>query len=72
MCRHPDADAAVVDQVVGRDRRRTPPEIVRRPDHDLRQVLGIDPSMKMLFGISFRYPDTAHAANQYRIGKAPV
>ncbi|MFC5458936.1 nitroreductase [Massilia niabensis] len=38
----------------------------------IREVLGIDPSMKMLFGISFGYPDTASAANAYRIEKAPV
>lgn len=38
----------------------------------IREVLGIDPSMKMLFGISFGYPDTTHAANRYRIEKAPI
>jgi nitroreductase len=38
----------------------------------IRKVLGIDPSMKMLFGISFGYPDTAHAANRYRIEKATI
>lgn len=38
----------------------------------IRQVLGIDPSQKMLFGVSFGYPDEEHAANKYRIGKAPI
>lgn len=35
-------------------------------------MLGIDQSSKMLFGISFGYPDATHAANTYRIGKAPI
>lgn len=38
----------------------------------VRKVLGIDPSLKMLFGVSFGYPDREHAANAYRIGKAPI
>lgn len=38
----------------------------------IRQVLGIDPSLKLLFGISFGYPDTTHAANLYRINKARI
>jgi nitroreductase len=38
----------------------------------IRKVLGIDPSMKMLFGVSFGYPDETHAANKYRIEKAPI
>nr|GLK21613.1 nitroreductase NfnB [Microbacterium terregens] len=37
-----------------------------------REVLGIDPSLKMLFGISFGYPDLAAPASRYRIGKASV
>lgn len=37
----------------------------------IREVLGIDPAWKMLFGISFGYPDLASAANSYRIDKAP-
>lgn len=37
-----------------------------------RDCLKIDRSMKMLFGISFGYPDGAAAANIYRITKAPV
>lgn len=38
----------------------------------IREVLGIDPSKKMLFGISFGYPDKSSAANHYRIEKAPI
>ncbi|MBB5695410.1 nitroreductase [Muricoccus pecuniae] len=38
----------------------------------VRDVLGIDPALKLLFGISFGYPNTTHAANKYRIGKAPL
>ena len=38
----------------------------------VREVLEIDPSMKMLFGISFGYPDPGHLANKYRIDKAPI
>lgn len=38
----------------------------------IREVLGIDPALKMLFGISFGYPDEASPANRYRIEKAPV
>lgn len=38
----------------------------------IRKVLGIDPSLKMLFGVSFGYPDETHAANRYRIAKAPI
>lgn len=38
----------------------------------IRKVLGIHPSLKMLFGVSFGYPDETHAANKYRIGKAPI
>lgn len=37
-----------------------------------RRVIGIDPSLKLLFGISFGYPDPTAAANRYRIGKAPI
>ncbi len=37
-----------------------------------REVLGIDPSLKMLFGISFGYPDMESPASGYRIGKASV
>lgn len=38
----------------------------------IREGLGIDPSLKLLFGISFGYPNETSAANSYRIGKAPV
>jgi len=38
----------------------------------IRELLGIDPSLKMLFGISFGYPDKAASANRYRIDKAPI
>lgn len=38
----------------------------------IRQVLGIDPSLKLLFGISFGYPDWTAAANAYRIDKLPI
>jgi len=38
----------------------------------IRDILGIDPTLKMLFGISFGYIDSAAAANRYRIGKAPL
>jgi nitroreductase len=38
----------------------------------IREVLEIDPSFKLLFGISFGYPDMDHDANKYRIGKAPL
>jgi nitroreductase len=37
-----------------------------------REVLGIDPSLKLLFGISFGYPDLNSAASRYRIDKVPV
>ncbi|SEU21241.1 Nitroreductase family protein [Myxococcus fulvus] len=38
----------------------------------IRGLLGIEPSMKMLFGISFGHPDKTSAANRYRIGKASI
>lgn len=38
----------------------------------IREVLGVDPSLKMLFGISLGYPDETSAANRYRIDKAPI
>jgi len=37
-----------------------------------REVLGIDSSMKMLFGISFGYPDMNSPASRYWIDKVPV
>jgi nitroreductase len=38
----------------------------------IREVLDIDASSQMLFGISFGYPDETHPANVYRIGKASI
>lgn len=38
----------------------------------VREVLGIDPQMKMLFGISFGYADRAAAANDMVVGRIPV
>lgn len=38
----------------------------------VREVLGVDPSLKMLFGISFGYPDMASPASRYWIDKASV
>ncbi|WP_426935558.1 nitroreductase [Pseudomonas fulva] len=38
----------------------------------VREVLGIDPEMKMLFGISFGYADRAAAANDMVVGRIPV
>jgi nitroreductase len=38
----------------------------------IRDVPGIEQSLKMLFGISFGYPNETAAANHYRIGMAPI
>ncbi|MBO9377110.1 nitroreductase [Sphingomonas histidinilytica] len=38
----------------------------------IREELGIDPKLKMLFGISFGYPDTDSVGGRYRIGRAPI
>lgn len=38
----------------------------------IRRVLGVDPSLKLLFGISFGIPDETSPANGYRIAKAPI
>lgn len=38
----------------------------------IREVLDIDPALKMLFGISFGYPDLDSPASRYFIGKAPI
>lgn len=38
----------------------------------IRQELGVDPSFKLLFGISFGYPDSTSPAAAYRIDKIPV
>jgi nitroreductase len=37
-----------------------------------RKVLGIDPALKMLFGISFGHPDMTSAASNYRIDRAAL
>lgn len=36
-----------------------------------RSLLGLSSEMKLLFGISFGYPDTEHPAAQYNIGRIP-
>jgi len=38
----------------------------------VREVLGVDPKLKLLFGISFGYPDRASTGSTYRIGRAPI
>lgn len=38
----------------------------------IREVLEIDPSFKLLFGVSFGYPDVTSPANRYRIEKAAI
>jgi nitroreductase len=38
----------------------------------VRQVLGIDPSLKLLFGISFGYPNLESPAASFRMDKAPI
>lgn len=38
----------------------------------IRKELGVDPVLKLLFGISLGYPDRDHPANQYRINKVPL
>ena len=38
----------------------------------VRETLGIDPSFKILFGISFGYEDTSVAANEARTERAPL
>ncbi|MEE1865383.1 nitroreductase [Pseudomonas auratipiscis] len=38
----------------------------------VREFLGIDPEMKMLFGISFGYADRDAAANDMVVGRIPV
>src|SRR3546814_17644328 len=37
-----------------------------------REVLGIDPMYKMLFGISFVYPEPGNPVNNYQLDKAPI
>lgn len=38
----------------------------------VREVLGVDPSLKMLFGISFGYPDLDSAASSFHMDKASI
>lgn len=38
----------------------------------VRNVLGVDPSLKMLFGISFGYPDMYSPASAFRMEKAAI
>ena len=38
----------------------------------VRQALDIDEEYKLLFGISFGYEDTEEAANNARVGRAPI
>ncbi|NHF65617.1 nitroreductase [Xanthomonas hortorum] len=38
----------------------------------VRKVLGIDADMKLLFGISFGYPDASGASAHVRMGRAPL
>ncbi|OWQ95449.1 nitroreductase [Sphingopyxis bauzanensis] len=38
----------------------------------IREVLGVDPKLKMLFGISFGYPDLESQGASYRIDRAPI
>jgi nitroreductase len=37
---------------------------------DVREILGVEPSLKMLFGISFGYPNPGSPMNTYRLEKA--
>jgi nitroreductase len=37
-----------------------------------RSLLGLSDDMKLLFGISFGYPDHEHLASRYEIGRIPV
>lgn len=39
---------------------------------EAREVLGVDPSLKMLFGISFGYAAPGEAVNAYPVGRAPI
>ena len=38
----------------------------------IRQVLGVSDEMKLLFGISFGYPDREDRANSFRMGREPI
>lgn len=37
-----------------------------------REVLGIDPSLKMLFGVSFGYAEPGNPVNTFPVAKAPI
>jgi nitroreductase len=39
---------------------------------DVREVLGVERSLKMLFGISFGYPEPGSPMNTFRLDKAPM
>ena len=38
----------------------------------IRQVLGVSDDMKLLFGVSFGYPDKEAKANSIRMGRDPI
>lgn len=38
----------------------------------VRQVLGISDDMKLMFGISFGYPDQEAKVNKIRVGRDPI
>lgn len=38
----------------------------------VRKVLGVSDNMKLLFGISFGYPDTEAKPNSFRMGRDPI
>lgn len=38
----------------------------------IREVLGVSDELKLLYAISFGYPDEDAAANRWRIGRAPI
>ncbi|MFC4563417.1 nitroreductase [Nocardiopsis mangrovi] len=38
----------------------------------VREALGIQPEMKLLFGVSFGWPDPQGPANRYRMGRVPL
>ncbi len=38
----------------------------------VRELLGVDPALKLLFGISFGRPDMNSAASRFDVGRAPI
>ncbi|AQH01468.1 nitroreductase [Burkholderia sp. KK1] len=38
----------------------------------VRSVLEVDPQFKLLFGISFGFPDSSAPVNSYRVGRLPI